>query len=324
MKKNIRKLLLFILFFNIFTYLFSFFSLNFSTTFIGMAILAYSLGLKHAFDADHIAAIDNVTRKLKQDGVESESVGLYFSLGHSTVVILLSTVVIFTFRNFKSKHELFKNLNGLVGSIVSATFLILIGILNFFILLKLIKTYKSKKNTSMAEENELSIPFLKNFFKRVYKYINTPKKMFFIGFLFGLGFDTATEIGILSLTAIMSKSGTIPIYGIFSFPLLFTSGMATMDTLDGILMFKIYDWAIKDTRRKIGFNITITSLTILTALVIGSVETLQIILSKISENTSLLKAIENINFEITGLIIVGIMVSVWISALFYYKKLTSN
>lgn len=326
MDSKILKPLIFVLFFNLFAYIFSYYSLHFSTTLLGMGILAYSLGLKHAFDADHIAAIDNVTRKLKQDGKEATSVGLFFSLGHSTVVILLSLIIILTFSNLEKKPELLKNLSGIVGNIVSAVFLILIGILNFFILLKLIRMYKLYKTKSYEEKENLAENqfFLGKFFKKVYKYINSSKKMFFVGFLFGLGFDTATEIGILGMTALMTKTNSLPPIAILSFPLLFTAGMATMDTLDGILMFKIYDWAIKDTKRKIGFNIVITFLTISTALIIGTIEALDIILSKITPNLHLLKFIEKINFEITGLFIVAIMLSVWISAIFYYKKISSN
>ncbi len=307
---------------NLFSWAFAIYFLHGYPSLLWTALVAYSLGLRHAFDADHIAAIDNVTRKLRQDGKGSKSVGFFFSLGHSTVVILLSMVIIATFKKYSIQFEGFKNFGSLFGSVVSGTFLFLIGLINFFILFKLIKTYKKLKSSSSMDEKEVSTPtFLNVFFNKVYKFISSPKKMYFIGFLFGLGFDTATEIGVLGISALMAKTSAIPYYAILSFPLLFTSGMTLLDTLDGILMFKIYDWAINDAKRKITFNIIITGITIFTAILVGSMEWLEVILSKVNENLYIYKLLEKINFEMAGTGIIIIMILTFLVAFLHYKKI---
>ena len=225
---------------------------------LGTAVLAYSLGLRHAVDADHLAAIDNVTRKLIQSGQHSVSVGLFFSLGHSTIVIIASIAIAVTATAVKKKFGDFQAIGSLIGTSVSAAFLFVIGIINCFLIVSILRSLKKLKRTGTLEEENIedilnNSGFIGRFFKPVYNFIDVSWKMYPLGVLFGFGFDTSTEIGLLAIAAFQANKG-LPIWLIMFFPLLFTSGMALIDTIDGILMLGTYTWAYINPIRKLYYN----------------------------------------------------------------------
>ncbi len=326
LQKRIYLLFAFCLSFNVVAWISLACISKFSFSLLSLGALAYFFGLRHAFDADHIAAIDNVTRKLRQDNKKSVGVGLFFSLGHSTVVILLSLAIVFILKSIPSNMEILKNVGGLIGATVSASFLTLIGIINFFILKSLYKLYKSHKegkidNDIMHKTTEDLLNkrgLIGRFFSSTYKKIDKSYKMYPVGFLFGLGFDTATEIAILGMSAALANK--LPIWEILIFPLLFTAGMSLMDSIDGLVMMKIYDWAMIDATRKLFFNMVITATSVFMALVVGAIEWLQVISIKAAIDTPFFNFLNNLNFEVLGIVVVIIMVASWLSAFIYYKK----
>ena len=305
--------------------------MRFSGTFLTIGALAYFFGLRHAFDADHIAAIDNVTRKLRQDGEKPVAVGFFFSMGHSTVVILLSLGLVLITKEVQGQMGILKEIGGLIGTIVSASFLTLIGLINFFIFWKLYQLFKEyqktkEKTKEISEDIQESVDnmlvkrgLMGNFFKFLYKKIDASWKMYPIGFLFGLGFDTATEIAILGISATMAQNGQA-VWQIMIFPLLFTAGMSMMDTLDGIAMMKIYDWAMVNVIRKLFFNMTITGLSVFIALIVGMIEWLQVFANHFKFGGAFWNYVENINFGVLGIVIAVSMIFVWIFSYLYYRK----
>ena len=327
-KKRAFILLTFVIIFNILSWLFFLFATNASMALLSIGGLAYLFGLRHAFDADHIAAIDNVTRKLRQDGKKHVGVGLFFSLGHSTVVIIMSLIVVIVVRGFSPAIKTAENIGGVFGTVVSAGFLTIIGIINLFILKDIYRIYKQYRETgTMSAEIEKNTNELLNkrglmgrFFSFMYKRIDASWKMYPVGFLFGLGFDTATEIAILGISAAMAKNATLPLWGVATFPLLFTAGMSLMDSLDGLVMMKIYDWAMIDALRKLFFNLIITGTSVFVALAIGTIEWIQVLSQEVNLNNSFFNFINNLNFEVLGIFTVIIMITGWVYAYFYYKR----
>ncbi len=303
------------------------FLMGFSGTFLAIGALAYFFGLRHAFDADHIAAIDNVTRKLRQDGKKSVAVGFFFSMGHSTVVILLSLALVIATKQMQGHMGALKEIGGMIGTIVSASFLTFIGLINFSIFWKVHRVFKNyQKTKEISEDVQKGVDnalqnrgLMGNFFKFLYKKIDVSWKMYPIGFLFGLGFDTATEIAILGISATMAQNGQA-VWQIMIFPLLFTAGMSMMDTLDGVAMMKIYDWAMVDVIRKLFFNMTITGLSVFIALIVGMIEWIQVFASRLKLNGTFWVYVENINFGVLGIVIAISMIFVWIFSYFYYRK----
>ena len=329
--KRSKILVAFLVLFNVLSWLLLLLVTHFSYSMISLGALAYFFGLRHAFDADHIAAIDNVTRKLRQDNKKHVAVGLFFSLGHSTVVLLMSIVIVMIVRGFSPTIKMFQNAGGVFGTIVSAAFLTIIGMINLFILKDLYGIFKYYKlnrkiNTEIDKNtNELlnKRGFMGRFFGFMYKKIDSSYKMYPIGFLFGLGFDTATEVAILGISAALAKNSTLPLWGVLVFPLLFTSGMCLMDSLDGLVMMKIYDWAMVDALRKIFFNMIITATSVFVALAIGTIEWLQVISIKVNINSPFFNFINNLNFEVLGIGVVIIMIASWVYAFVYYKRVLS-
>jgi len=327
-KRRVFVLIAGVFLFNFVAWVFFLFSTSGSIALLSIGGLAYLFGLRHAFDADHIAAIDNVTRKLRQDGKKHVGVGLFFSLGHSTVVIIMSLIVVVVVRGFSPAIKTAENIGGIFGTVVSAGFLTIIGIINFFILKDLYRIYKNYRITgSMTAEIEKSTNELLNkrglmgrLFAFMYKRIDASWKMYPVGFLFGLGFDTATEIAILGISAAMAKNATLPLWGVASFPLLFTAGMSLMDSLDGIIMMRIYDWAMIDALRKLYFNLVITGTSVFVALAIGTIEWIQVLSQEVNLNSSFFEFLNNLNFEVLGIITVIIMISAWVYAYFYYRR----
>src|SRR5258706_2674676 len=229
---------------------------------LGTALLAYSFGLRHAVDADHIAAIATVTRKLMQEGRRPLGVGLYFSLGHSTIVVLASLLIALGAGALSDRFEAFKDVGGIIGTSVSALFLFAVAIANIFILVAVYKSFKRVKRGGPLIEEDLDLllshrGLLGRMFRPLFRFIHASWQMYPLGFLFGLGFDTATEIAVLGISAAAAAKG-LPATSMMVFPALFTAGMTLADTTGGLLMVGAYGWALVKPVRKLYYNITIT------------------------------------------------------------------
>ncbi len=292
---------------------------------IGTCIIAYSFGLRHAVDADHIAAIDNVTRKLMQDGQRPAGVGFFFSLGHSTVVVLASVAIAITATTIQRKFPQFRQVGGMIGTLVSAGFLFLIALLNMFVLRDVFRAFrKVKKGGSYNEQSLDELMGQRGLMSRVfhpfYRLISRSWHMYPLGFLFGLGFDTATEIGLLGITATEATKG-LPVWSILIFPALFTAGMSLIDTTDGALMLAAYGWAYVKPLRKLYYNVTITFVSVLVALLVGSIEVFNIIADKLQltgwfwDSVGLLGG----DFGMMGYFIIVIFVVSWMASTLIYK-----
>ena len=295
---------------------------------MGTALLAYSFGLRHAVDADHIAAIDNVTRKLMQQGKRPIAVGTWFSLGHSTIVILASLAIAATAMAFKDDMAWFHETGGVIGTLISSTFLLLFGVLNLVILISVYKKFKQVKagRTFAPEELDIMVTnkggLMARLFGKVFNLVNKSWHMYPVGFLFGLGFDTATEIGLLAIS-VTSASHGINLWSIMVFPILFAVGMALIDSLDNFVMIGAYGWAFTKPVRKLYYNITITAASVVVALFIGGIEALGLIAEKLQLSGGIWTPINAISehFGEIGYWIIGLFVLCWlISALNYHLR----
>ena len=294
---------------------------------LGTATLAYTFGLRHAFDADHIAAIDNVTRKLMQEGKRPVAVGFFFSLGHSTIVVLLSIAIAITATVLQSKYDNFTTVGGAVGTLVSAFFLFAIAVANLLVLISIYRTFRIVKNGGKFVEEDLDLTLSRRglmgrVLRRFFHLIKRSWHMYPLGALFGLGFDTATEVGVLGISATQAAQG-MSIWSILVFPALFTAGMSLMDTTDGVLMLGAYGWAFMKPIRKLYYNLTITAVSVIVALVVGGLEVLNLIGDRLglTEAGGFWGAIGaiNDNFGILGYIIVGIFVLGWLISFLVYR-----
>ncbi len=288
----------------------------------GTGVLAYTLGMRHAFDADHIAAIDNTTRKLIQDGKRPLSVGYFFSLGHSTIVFVLAVLLNFGIRALngavKNDGSGLHYWTGIIGTSVSGTFLYLIGLLNLIVLVSIMKVSREMRQGRYDDaelERQLdSRGFMNRFLGGYAKRIDNPWKMYLVGVLFGLGFDTASEVALLVLAG-SAVVGGLPFYAVISLPVLFAAGMCLFDTIDGCFMNFAYDWAFAKPIRKIYYNLTITGLSVFIALFIGTVEILGLVAQELSLNGGFWGFMQNFNINRAGFIIVGVFVATWVVAL---------
>jgi len=253
--------------------------------FLAFAVAAYLLGLRHAVDADHIAAIDNVTRKLMHENKRPVGVGLFFSLGHSTVVVLIAILVGLGAKaisaGINDEHSALETTAGLIGTSVSAFFLLAMAIINIVILVQIVRAFRQVTRGGVYDSDKIDDylnqrGFFARIFRGLFKTIDASWKMYPIGFLFGLGFDTATEIGLFVLAGTVG-SLHLPLYAAFLLPLLFTAGMCLADTTDGVMMLGAYGWAFVKPIRKLFYNMSITLISVLVALVIGTIEVLSII-----------------------------------------------
>jgi nickel/cobalt transporter (NiCoT) family protein len=237
---------------------------------LGAAFLAYTFGLRHAMDADHIATIDNVVRKLMQRGKRPVSVGFFFSLGHSTVVFCLSVIIALSSGAIKNHFNYFQSVGGMIGTGISAFFLFAIAVANIITFISVYQTFRYVKRGRQFVEEDLALilakrGFFGRIFRSLFRLIEHSWQMYLIGFLFGLGFDTATEVGLLGISAMEAEKG-LPIWSILVFPTLFTAGMALIDSTDGILMLFAYGWAFVKPIRKLYYNMTITFVSAVVAL----------------------------------------------------------
>jgi high-affinity nickel-transport protein len=288
----------------------------------GTGILAYTLGMRHAFDADHIAAIDNTTRKLLAEDKRPLSVGFFFSLGHSSVVFILAVLLNFGIRGLdsqvKNSGSSLQHTTNIVGTLVSAFFLFLIASVNLLILRSIFRIFREMRagtyNEAELERQLNNRGLLMRFIGPLVRRVDTPWKMYPIGFLFGLGFDTATEVALLVLagTAVV---GGLPFYAILSLPILFAAGMSLFDMLDGCFMNFAYDWAFSQPVRKVYYNLTITGLSVFVALFIGAVETLGLLGQDEHLGNPFWRFMTGFNINTAGFVIVGIFVLTWVVAL---------
>ncbi|KMO35657.1 HoxN/HupN/NixA family nickel/cobalt transporter [Methylobacterium aquaticum] len=292
---------------------------------LSTAFLAYSFGLRHAFDADHIAAIDNVVRKLMQEGRKPHSVGFFFSLGHSTIVILASGLIAVTAAAMKDSLDQFHDLGGLIGTAVSATFLLVIGIANLFILRGVWAAFSRVRRGGKIVDEDLNTllagrGLLARLFRRVFGVVSRSWHMYPIGFLFGLGFDTATEVALLGISATQATQG-LSFWAILIFPALFTAGMTLLDTTDSVLMTGAYGWALANPVRKLWYNLTITAASATVALFIGGLEALGVIGDKLGLTGGLWQAVSTLNDNLgeAGFAVVGIFVVAWIASVIIYR-----
>ena len=292
---------------------------------LGTALLAYTFGLRHAVDADHIAAIDNVTRKLMQSGKRPLSVGLFFSLGHSTVVVVASVFVALAVSALQDKFANFKEIGGLIGTSVSAFFLLIVAVANIFILVSVYRLFKAVKRGERFIDEDLNVLLsqrgvIGRMLRSVFAVISKSWHMYPLGILFGLGFDTATEIALLGISASQSADG-MSMWSILVFPALFTAGMSLVDATDSVLMVRAYGWAFVKPIRKLYYNMIITLVSVIVALVIGGVEALGLIGRKLDLSGSFWDGIEalNENFGALGYLIIAIFILSWMISVIVYR-----
>jgi high-affinity nickel-transport protein len=293
---------------------------------IGIGITAYTLGLRHAFDADHISAIDNTTRKLMAEGKRPLSVGFWFSLGHSTIVFVLALLISFGLRTLdrpiKTDHSTFHQATTWIGTAVSGGFLYLIAAINIVILLGIVNVFREMRTGRYDEAGlarQLDARGLMNrMFGRLTKAVAKPQHMYPIGLLFGLGFDTASEVALLVIAGGAGAAG-LPWYAILCLPILFAAGMSLMDSIDGSFMNFAYGWALSKPVRKVFYNLTITGLSVAVALVIGTIEIGGLISSRLNLSGSFWNWFENVDINFLGFVIVAMFIATWTVALLVWR-----
>jgi len=292
---------------------------------LGVAVVAYLLGLRHSVDADHISAIDNVTRKLMQENKKPVAVGFFFSLGHSTIVIGLTVAIAVAAVFIKNVIPSLQSAGGLIGTSVSALFLLLIAAINMIVLVDIFKTFREVKrggiyNDQTLDETLNQRGLMGRFFRPLLRIVGNSWNMYPIGVLFGLGFDTATEVGLLAIVGTQAGKG-LPIWSILIFPFLFTAGMCLLDTTDGVLMLGAYGWAFVKPVRKLYYNLNITFVSVLVAVVVGAIEVLSIVQSQANLGGPFWDAVVNLssNFGFIGGIIIGLFVLSWALSTIIYK-----
>ena len=289
---------------------------------LGIGVTAYTLGLRHAFDADHISAIDNTTRKLMAEGKRPLSVGFWFSLGHSTIVFALALLISIGVRSLDGPathdHATLRQATGSIGSAVSGGFLYLIAAINIVILLGIVKVFREMRTGRYDEaglERQLDSRGLMNrLFGRLTKAVAKPRHMYPVGLLFGLGFDTASEVALLVIAGGAGAAGA-PWYAVLCLPILFAAGMSLMDSIDGSFMNFAYGWAFSKPVRKVFYNLTITALSVAIALVIGTIELGALVSSKLGLSGAFWDWFENVDLNVLGFVIVALFVATWAIAL---------
>jgi high-affinity nickel-transport protein len=299
---------------------------------IGVAGLAYSLGLRHAFDADHISAIDNTTRKLMNEGKRPLSIGFWFSLGHSTIVVAIGVGIVVAekavYGAVSNNHSHLEQFGGVFGTLVSATFLYLIAALNIVVLVGIFQVFRAMRNGNYDEqelERQLqNRGFMYRFFGKWMRLITHEWQMYPVGVVFGMGFDTATEVALLATTALLATQH-LPFYAIMCLPILFTAGMSVMDTLDGLFMNFAYSWAFFNPVRKVFYNLAITGLSVAICFFIGTIEVLGLLPRELSRgttgfwHTSFWNTMASFNINTAGFVIVGMFLVTWAAALSFWR-----
>jgi nickel/cobalt transporter (NiCoT) family protein len=291
---------------------------------LSLCLIAYGLGLRHAVDADHIAAIDNVTRKLMEQNKRPAAVGFFFSLGHSAVVVLMCLAVALG-TDYLRENPHFKELGELIGTTVSAAFLLLIAFVNLGVFIRVFRVYRTAQSGSEIHKHSPDSllsgrSFLAHFLRPLFNLVNHSWHMFPIGFLFGLGFDTASSVSLLGIGATQAAQ-ELPIWSIMVFPLLFTAGMCLIDTTDGVIMLGAYGWAFIDSRRKLLYNMIITLCSFVIAFVIGGLEALGLIADKFGLEGGIWNAILSLNQNsgLFGYAIIAVLLTCWLISLVIYR-----
>ncbi len=292
---------------------------------LGTAVLAYSFGMRHAFDADHIAAIDNVTRKLMQQNKRPVTTGLFFSLGHSLVLIIATMAICVTLSSINDKFDSINNLAGVFGTIISASFLFIMAVINIAIARSAYASFKHVRNGGTYSEDEMELllnkrGFLSRIFRPLFRLVTKSWHLLPVGFLFGFGFDTATEVSLLGIAAAEATKG-MSIWVILVFPVLFAAGMSLMDTADGILMLGAYGWAFMKPIRKLYYNITVTSVSVVVALLIGGIESIGLMSQEFHFRGFLWDRVNFLNDHsgAIGFLIIGIFVMSWLVSVTIYR-----
>ena len=289
----------------------------------GLAALAYSFGLRHAFDADHIAAIDNTTRRLMHEDARPLGVGLYFSLGHSTVVFLMTLAIALATRAVTAELPRLHEVGQYLGTTVSGLFLYLIGFVNLIVMIDVYRVFRRMQrgegDAAELEAKLLERGFMTRWFGRLFRLVTRPWHMYLIGFLFGLGFDTATEIGLLT-TAGVAASQALPLAGVLALPVVFAAGMSLMDTADGILMCGAYGWAFSNPLRKVFYNLTVTGLSVAVALLVGTIELLSMAATRFTVlHGGVWDAVRGWDSQAMGYVVAALFVVSWIVSLGVWK-----
>ena len=326
-KSRVTTLYVFLIVATIIAWIWAWVALHDQPVLMGTALLAYTFGLRHAVDADHIAAIDNVTRKLMQERQRPVAVGFFFALGHSAVVIALSVAVAFAATMVSENIDGLKQIGGIIGTSISALFLFAIALVNIILLSSVVRTFQAVKRGEPFVEEDFDIllnsrGLLARVFRPVFGIVTKSWHMFPVGFLFGLGFDTATEVALFGISAAQAANGG-SLATVLVFPVLFTVGMMLVDTTDGILMLGAYGWAYMKPIRKLYYNITITAVSVAVALVVGGLEALNLIGDQLglTDGGGFWGAIGaiNDNFGTLGYIIIGIFAVSWLISVVVYR-----
>jgi len=290
---------------------------------VGLGFVAYMFGLRHAFDADHIAAVDDTVRFMLQKGKQPLGVGFFFSLGHSTVVLALAVGIAFAATAVKAELPQLTSVGAIIGASVSGSFLWIIGILNLLVLLDILKIWRSAKKGTHSHAHLEALLQKRGLLNRLFggrlqKLMNHSWQMYPLGLLFGLGFDTASEVGLLAMTA-GASAGDLPVPAVLCLPVLFAAGMTIMDTTDGVLMSKAYNWAFLNPLRKIFYNITTTGLSVAVALLVGTIELLQVLIGMLGLRGEFFDLIAALDFGILGYLIVGMFLLAWGISVAFWK-----
>ena len=289
----------------------------------GLGVLASTFGLRHGVDADHIVAIDNTTRKLLQEGKRPLTVGMWFSLGHSTVVVGLIVSLVLATNAVKDQIPALRSSGAIIGTTVSGIFLFLIGLINIVIVLGIYRVFTTLKQGKMNESELDSLlenrGFLNRYFKGLFKIVREPWQIYPIGVLFGLGFDTASEIALIAITVGVGVSSAVPLWMILVLPFMFTCGMVLVDMTDGITMLTAYGWAFLRPIRKIYYNLTVTIISVAVAFAIGGIELLQVLSNELKLTGPFWKSLATLDFETMGYGIIGIFVVSWLASMAYWK-----
>lgn len=295
---------------------------------LGTAVLAYVFGLRHAVDADHIAAIDNVVRKLMQEGKRPLTVGFWFSIGHSSLIVIAVGAIVLAASAMQSRMDGYREIGGILSTCVSGFFLMLIAVTNFVILKGVWKSFRRVRAGEAIDHDDLDLllagrGLLARIFRPLFRLVDKSWHMAAVGFLFGLGFDTATEIALFGIAATHASDG-IPLWSAMLFPALFTAGMVLIDTADSVLMVGAYGWAFDHPVRKLWYNLTITSVSILVAVIIGGIEVIGLLARKLDLPASLAAIVGQLDagLENVGFIVIGVFIASWLlsAAIYRYKR----
>ena len=289
---------------------------------LGVAFLAYTLGLRHAFDADHIAAIDGVVRKLVHDRRDPSGVGFFFSLGHSTVVFILAVVMVAIARAASALPAL-RHVGDIAGMLISGGFLLLIGITNLVIFFDVLVLFRRMQRTQDHQEGALeavlsSSGIVARFARPLFSLVKSARQAYPIGFVFGLGFDTASEVAVLGIS-VAAAATALPLVNVLGLPLLFAAGMTLMDTLDGVFMTRAYRWAFSTPLRKVYYNLTVTGLSVVAALGIGALELASVLGRMFGASSGILMDLRQLDFGSIGLGLVALFVITWLLAVSVWR-----